>query len=120
MFRYKPSPVAVPAVIFMVLMASMVVSLGAERAKSPLTVSPLILFLMYTSPVRVAPLMVGEVASTTEPVPVEETMLMVGEDPPEEARGDDAETEVTGGVRHDKVPPPFVVRTWPFVPVELG
>ena len=38
---------------------------------------------------------VGAVCRTTAPVPVEEEMLMVGVAPPEEARGAEAETEVT-------------------------
>ena len=38
---------------------------------------------------------VGDVASTTAPVPVDEVMEMFGLTPPEDARGDDAVTEFT-------------------------
>ena len=56
---------------------------------------------------------VGDVASTTEPVPVDEVMEMSGLTPPEDARGEVAVTEITvpdTGVAQAGTPP-VMVRT---------
>lgn len=78
----------------------------------------------------------GLILRTLDPVPVTAVApvpplatgrapvkLMVGVDPPEEARGAEADTEVTepaSGADQTTFPAPLVVRTWPTVPVPFG
>ena len=62
---------------------------------------------------------VGVLTKTTAPDPVEEVIVILGVAPPEEARGEEAVTEVTVpvvGVDQDGTPEARV-RTWPLVPV---
>ena len=57
-------------------------------------------------------MIVGDVASTTAPVPVDEVMEMSGLTPPEDARGEEAVTETTvppdPGVAQVGTPPEMV------------